>query len=81
MGRDFKYPDEWLQQVPAVVFGCLLPREIRIVLHPGAGIADGGAPLDVPVERIPLELRMPNTTLWIHFDEDWNILRVWRREE
>ncbi len=31
--------------------------------------------------QIPFDLRMPNTPLWIHFDEEWNILRVWRREE
>jgi len=53
----------------------------RAILHPGVGLADGGAPRDVPVEQIPFELRMPNTPLWIHFDEEWNILRVWRREE
>jgi hypothetical protein len=24
---------------------------------------------------------MPNTRLWVHFDDEWNIVRVWRREE
>lgn len=33
------------------------------------------------MELIPFELRMPNTPLWIRFDEEWNILRVWRREQ
>jgi hypothetical protein len=80
MARDLKYPREWLERVSAVVFACLIPGEIRIILHPGVGLADGGTPRDVPVEQIPFDLRMPNTPLWIQFDEDWNILRVWRRE-
>jgi len=62
MARELKYPRQWLERVPAVVFACLIPGEIRIILHPGVGLADGGAPL------------------WIHFDEDWNLLRVWSRE-
>jgi hypothetical protein len=81
MPRDLKYPREWLERVPAVVFSSLQSGEIRLILHPGAGLADGGAPRDVPVGQIPPELRMPNTPLWIHFDDDWNIVRVWRREE
>lgn len=80
MARDLKFPREWLDRVPAVVFACLIPGEIRVILHPGVGLAEGGAPRDVPVDQIPFELRMPNTPLWIQFDEDWNLLRVWRRD-
>ena len=76
-----KYPREWLDRVPAVVFACLIPGEIRIVLHPGVSLADGGVPLDVPAEVIPPPLRMPNTSLWVQFDDSMSILRVWRREE
>jgi hypothetical protein len=76
-----KYPREWLERVPAVVFACLLPGELRIIVHPGVGLADGGAPWDVPVDLIPLELRMPNTPLWLKLDEQMNILQVWRRDE
>jgi hypothetical protein len=81
MPRDLKYPQQWLERVPAVVLASLQPGEIRLILHPGAGLADGGAPRDVPVAQIPPELRMPNTPLWIHFDDEWNIVRVWRRDE
>jgi hypothetical protein len=81
MPRDLKYPREWLERVPAVVFSSLQPGEIRLILHPGAGLAGGGAPRDIPVAQIPQDLRTPNTPLWIHFDEDWNVVRVWRREE
>jgi hypothetical protein len=81
MARDSKYPREWLERVPVVVFACLIPGEIRIILCPGAGLADGGAPLNVPVEQIPFDMRIPNTPLSIHFDEQWNIVRVCRRED
>jgi hypothetical protein len=75
-----KSPPEWFDRIPAVVFACLVPGEIRIILHPGVGLADGGAPRDVPVSIIPPELRMPNTALWVQLDDGMNVLRVWRRE-
>jgi len=42
MVQDLKYPREWLERVPAVVFAYLVPGEIRIILHPadlkGSGV-------------------------------------------
>jgi hypothetical protein len=78
--RRRKYPREWLERVPAQVFACLIPGELRIILHPGVGLADGGIPWNVSMSKIPFELRMPNTPLWLELDDDLNILRVWRRE-
>ena len=75
-----KYPREWLDQVPAEVFACLLPGELRIVLLPGVGMANGGAPHDVPAALVPPELWVPNTPLWVQLDDGFNIVRVWRRE-
>jgi hypothetical protein len=75
------YLKEWLDRVPAVVFGCLVPGELRIILLPGLGHVNGGAPLDVSVDLIPMELRMPNKPLWLRLDDEMNILRVWHREE
>jgi len=75
------YPREWLDRVPAVVFACLVPGEIRILLHPGVGLTDGGAQRDVPVVKIPPESRMPNTRLWVQLDGNMNVLSIWRREE
>lgn len=74
-----KCPREWRDRVPAVVFACLAPGEIRILLHPGVGLANGGTPWDVPVCVIPPELRIPNTPLWIQLDESMHVVRVWRR--
>jgi hypothetical protein len=76
-----QYPREWLDQIPAVVFACLRAGELRLLLCPGAGLADGGSPMDVSVNLVPIDLRMPNTRLWVQFDENWNVLRVWRRED
>ena len=76
-----KYPREWLDRVPAVVFACLLPGELRIILYPGVGLADGGAPCDVPMSIVPMELRTPNTALWVQLDETMSVIRVWRRQE
>jgi hypothetical protein len=44
------------------------------------GLADGGAPRDVPINDIPFELRMANTPLWVQLDGDMRIIRVWRRD-
>jgi hypothetical protein len=67
------------ERIPAVVFGCLLPGELRIILHPGAGVADGGVPLNVAIDGIPAGLRLPNTELWVHLDEKRRLVRAWRR--
>jgi hypothetical protein len=75
-----KFPKEWLDCVPAQVFACLTPGELRIIVQPGNGFVDGGAPSDVPVEIIPPELRIPNTPLWLQLDDEMRILRAWRRE-
>jgi len=74
-------PHSLLEGVPAVVLGCLIQGVVRVILLPGAGLADGGAPADIPAQAIPPDLRMPNTTLWIRFDDDWEVVRVWRRQE
>ena len=81
MAQGAGYPPTGRERVPAVVFGCLVPGELRVILHPGAGHVDGGVPMDLPTEEIPPDLRVPNTRLWIHFDGSWNVLRVWRRDD
>ncbi len=81
MSTPGNYPYEWLERIPAVVFACLIPGELRIVLFPGVGLADGGAPRDVPLEQVPFELRLPNTPLWVQLNRDMHIVRIWRREE
>jgi hypothetical protein len=68
------------QKVPAVIFGCLLPGELQVILEPGVSMAAG--PLrSIPASVAPPELRMPNTLLWIEFNERWDPVAVWARRE
>lgn len=76
-----KYPEEWLERIPAEVFGCLRSGELRIVVLPGNGHLNGGAHWDVPIETIPFNLRMPNTRLWLKLNENLKIVHAWRRDE
>jgi hypothetical protein len=75
------YPREWLERVPAVVFASLVRGEFRLLLHPGSGLANGGAEYDVLTEKIPMDLRVPNSKVWVKLDETMNIVQVWRRVE
>jgi hypothetical protein len=76
-----KYPREWLERVPAAVFGCFLPHELRIILFPGVGLANGGAERNVPIELVPFELRLPNSLLWVQLDDSMEVVRIWRRDD
>jgi hypothetical protein len=76
-----KYPSEWLDRVPAMVFASLAPGTLRIVLFPGSGMAQGGASRDIAAEIVARELRLPNTPLWAKLDEKLDVLEVWRRDE
>lgn len=49
--------------IDAVVFAKLKHETIRIVLHHGAGLADGGIHVEVPLSLVPQDLRIPNTRL------------------
>ena len=62
------------------MFASLLAGEIRLLLLPGVGMAHGGAQYDVPLERVPPALRLPNTPLWVQLDQEFNVVKVWRRE-
>jgi hypothetical protein len=59
-----------ITRVPAEVFACLIPGELRLTLLPGSGMANGGAPYDVRTGLIPFECRVPNTPLWVTIDLD-----------
>jgi hypothetical protein len=81
MARDRSYPREWLERIPAEVFACLKAGELRITLMPGVGLANGGSTCDVPIDKVPPHLRMPNTKLWIRVNDAWEIQEVWQRDD
>lgn len=68
------------RELPAKVFACLVRDEIRIVILPGVGLANGGAPQDIPLELVAPELRTPNTPIWVQLDETMKVIRAWKRE-
>lgn len=81
MTQKIRYPREWLDRIPAEVFACLKAGELRITVMPRVGLADGGSPWDVPIDKVPPDLRMPNTKLWIRVNEKWEIQEIWRRTD
>lgn len=81
MPKNIRYPREWLDRIPAEVFACLKSGELRITVMPRVGFADGGVPWDVSIDKIPPELRMPNTKLWIRVNENWEVQEVWPRDD
>ncbi len=55
-------------RVPAEVFACLIPGELRLMVLPGVGLAHGGAPFNVRTELVPRGCRLPNSLLWVTID-------------
>ena len=55
-------------RTPARVLSCLRNGVISVIVCPGSGLADGGIPIDLPVEIIPVDLRMPNSEFDVMLD-------------
>jgi hypothetical protein len=81
MPKNIRYPREWLERIPAEVFACLKAGELRITVMPRVGFVDGGVPWDVPTDKVPPHLRMPNSKLWIRVNENWEIQEIWERDD
>ena len=73
-------PQAGPDQLPAMVFACLIPREIRILILPGVGLANGGVPFDISIDLVSPELRIPNTPLWVKLSSQMEVIRTWKRE-
>lgn len=56
------------QIAPARVSHVVNRSTIQLIVLPGVGLADGGIPRDVPLELVPLALRMPNTMLTVKME-------------
>ena len=59
---------ETILKAPAKVLGCLHPGYLRVIVLPGHGMADGGTPHDVPLDLVPLDLRLPNSEFILVLD-------------
>ncbi len=63
----------------AIVLGCLNSGEITVILEPGHGIF---LPELIPVDWIPIDLRMPNSEFDILMKfPGWERIRVLRKDE
>ena len=54
-----------VSRVRSRVIGCLQDGFITVLLGAGYGQLDGGIPTPIPVARIPPDLRIPNTELYV----------------
>lgn len=54
--------------IHAKVIGALHPGLVTVRIGTGSGMLNGGIDLDVPIELIPIELRMPNSEFMLIFD-------------
>lgn len=55
-------------KAPAVVLGYLNPNYLRVIVLPGVGMVDGGVQHDLPLDIVPLDLRMPNSEFTVLLD-------------
>jgi hypothetical protein len=70
------------RRVPARVLACLSRTHITVILHPDVGLADGGVEIVIPIEVVPLDLRMPNSEFDMLFDaQAWAYTKVVRKGE
>lgn len=67
---------------PARVLGCLRDGEITVILCAGLGLADGGDQEELPVQMVPIDLRMPNSEFDVLFDRASGcFVKVLRKDE
>jgi hypothetical protein len=47
-------------RTPARVIDCLRAGWVAVLLWPGQGFEDGGIPIDIPADLVPVDLQFPN---------------------
>jgi hypothetical protein len=55
-------------KIHAKVIGALHPEQITVRVGTGIGMLDFGVDREVPIELIPLELRIPNSEFMLVYD-------------
>ena len=56
--------------INAQVIGFPAPGQIRLLIGPGSGHLDGGVPVDIALELIPVELRVDGQMVIAVFQKD-----------
>jgi hypothetical protein len=76
--ENVKIPEYWVY--PATVLGCLENGYLTIILCPEIRMANGGVPVILPMQMIPIDLRMPNSKFDIMREvASGNFVKVLRR--
>ena len=52
----------------ARVLGVLSPGTIDVIVAPGVGLADGGVQHKIPLDMVPVDLRLPNSEFLLVLD-------------
>lgn len=78
MPIDERIPKDKLERVPARVFACLRPGELRLFLWPENEFR--GPEVDVPIYLIPPSHRILNSQLWVRLDQSLRVLEAWPRD-
>jgi hypothetical protein len=62
--------DNRITKIRARTEGSFSPGTIRVLVGVGIGHLNGGVPMDVDLESIPFEFRMPNSEYFVYYDRD-----------
>ena len=54
--------------IHAKVIGALHRDQVTVRIGTGSGMLNGGIDMDIPIELIPIELRIPNSEFMLVFD-------------
>jgi len=54
--------------IHAKVIGALHPGQVTVRIGTGSGMLDGGIDREVPIDLIPIELRMPDSEFMLLFE-------------
>ena len=55
-------------RIRARVIGCLAPGCVDVILGPDIGMLNGGVPTQLPIDIVPIALRIPNTEFIVVLD-------------
>ena len=68
-------------RAPARVVGCLEKSTLTILVCPENGLANGGVAKVLPLESVPLDLRLPNSEFEVVIDLNSGAIEVVQKQE
>jgi hypothetical protein len=68
-------------KIHAKVIGALHPGQVTVRVGTGIGMLDGGLDRDLPIDLIPIELRIPNSEFMLVYDTAKELVAIERIEK